>query len=491
MESSGLLQQKLEAIYRDLGFLGPELLLATGFLVLMITDLILSGHWKKSILPGLALVFTLCAFYMLWLTWQEAAVPRELLFGHLIADKQGMFVKAVFLLGLAATLLFPSGFKLRPEYFYVLLSLCLGAMFMAGSKNLLSVYLTTELTSVSGYILAVFGFKKLNYEAGLKYLLFGAFGSGLMLYGISLLYGLTGNLDFLAPGFLQALQSGPDELMLASVVLLLLGLFFKISLFPMHLWTPDVYQASPVPVAAIFSVLPKIAALVILLRLSQVLAAISYFEEIMLISAVISITFGNLAALAQSNVRRMLAYSSIAQAGFLLVPLAIGDGFALTSFYFYSFIYLFMNFLAFYLVDHLESEGKFSVSDYAGIGLERAYTGILFLISMISLTGLPPVAGFTAKLYIFSSIWGGWQTSRSDLLFYLLLIAAVNTVIALFYYLKVPYFMFFKGKQEKTSTLSRLSYAQLMISSLLACMLVYFFLKPDTIVSVIQHALSQ
>lgn len=494
MEGLDDLYPKLQSIFQDLGLLGPELVIGTGFLILLMADLLFPSKRKNIFLALLALLFTLAALWLILPLWNNVAVASQLLFGQLIIDRQALFIKAIMLMALALTYLFQSGFKghpvLRPEYFYLLLSLALGGMLMAGAGNLLSVYLATELTSISGYILVVFGFKKLNYEAGIKYLLFGAFASGIMLYGISLLYGITGTLDFTSGAFLSGLDSAGSQITLIAVVMLLMGLFFKISLFPMHLWTPDVYQASPVPVAAIFSVVPKIGGLIILLRLTGALHDVTYFREILLVFGAISIFFGNLGAMGQANVRRMLAYSSIAQAGFLILPLAINDGFAITSFYFYLFIYLFMNYLAFYLVDHMEREQKFSFYDYRGLGKKGAFIGVLFIISLLSLTGLPPMAGFTAKLYVFSSLWNEWQTSGYDLLFYLLLIAAVNTVIALFYYLKIPYFMFLKGQGE-VLVLPALSTAQILVSSFMAFMLLFFFVKPDSLIIIIQQILPQ
>jgi NADH-quinone oxidoreductase subunit N len=183
----------------------------------------------------------------------------------------------------------------------------------------------------------------------------------------------------------------------------------------------------------------------------------------------------------------MLAYSSIAQAGFLVLPIAINDGFAVTSFYFYIFIYLFMNYLAFYLVDHMEREQKFSFNDYKGLGKKHAFLAVAFLVAMMSLVGFPPLAGFTGKLYIFSSLWNEWQTSSGNLLLIVLLIAAGNTVVALFYYLKIPYFMFLKVEEKDTSGMETLTAGQVMTACLLVFMLVFFFLKPDSLIQVIQQ----
>jgi NADH-quinone oxidoreductase subunit N len=465
---------------------GPELVVGGGLIVLLITDLISSGR-KPLLLLVLTMLFAFVALWLILPLWIHTPGTELLFSGQLVIDRHALFSKAVVLLALVFTLLFSSGLQLRTEYYYLLLSLALGGMLMVSSVTLLSVYLTLELTSISGYVLAVFGFRKLNFEAGIKYLLFGAFASGLMLYGISLLYGLTGSLAFTSPEFAAQLLHSDASLALLAIFLTLAGVFFKIALFPMHLWTPDVYQTAPVPVAAIFSIVPKAGGLVVLLRLSASFSAVEGYEQLLIFMAAASIIFGNLAALNQTNVRRMMGYSSIAQAGFLVLPIAINDGFAATSFYFYIFIYLFMNYLAFYLVDHMEREQKFSFSDYKGLGKKHPFLAISFLVAMMALVGFPPLAGFTAKLYIFSSLWNEWQTSSSDLVLFVLLIAAANTVIALFYYLKIPYFMFLKVEEKETSGMETLAASQTITACLLVFMLVFFFVKPDSLVQIIQQ----
>ncbi len=484
------LSTQLQNTINSLGYLGPELAVALGIVFLLLTDLVVKSARKTAVMVSLSVFFALGALSLIVPLWTNTPVS-ELFLGQLVVDKGALISKAVMLLALSFTLAFTSGFTLRSEYYYLLFFLVLGGMFMAGSTTFLSMYISLELTSVTGYILAVFGFKKLNYEAGIKYLLFGAFASGLMLYGISLLYGWSGSIDFTSAEFVSQLEQAPTSLLMVSLSLVLLGIFFKISLFPMHLWTPDVYQTAPVPVAAIFSIVPKLAGLMVLLRLSQALSGLPYFTGILLFFGTLSIVFGNLAAIGQRNVRRMLGYSSIAQSGFLVLPLALNDGFATTSFYFYIFIYFFMNYLAFYLVDHMEREQKFSFADYKGLGKENVLIGILFLISMVSLVGLPPLAGFTGKLYIFSALWYHWQTTSSDFVFYILLIAAVNTIIALFYYVKIPYFMFVKENDGVFVRLAKVNFAQRCIMCLFAILLIVFFVQPGSIIQVIQQATSQ
>ena len=485
MHKEGLSFQLLEAL-GSLNQVGPELAIGAGIILLLIIDLVTSGK-RPLLLLVLSMLFAFVALWLILPLWVQMPEGGLLFSGQLIADRHGLFAKAIILLALALTLLFGTGLQLRTEYYYILLSLALGGMLMVSSTTLLSVYLGLELTSISGYILTVFGFKKLNFEAGIKYLLFGAFASGLMLYGISLLYGLTGSLAFTTEAFITQLQQANEPLALFAMVLVLMGIFFKIALFPMHLWTPDIYQTAPVPVAAIFSVVPKIGGLIVLLRLTEGFSVVSSYSQFLIFMASVSIVFGNMAALNQSNVRRMLAYSSIAQAGFLVLPIAINDGFAVTSFYFYIFIYLFMNYLAFYLVDHMEREQKFSFNDYKGLGKKHAFLAVAFLVAMMSLVGFPPLAGFTGKLYIFSSLWNEWQTSSGSLLLFVLLIAAGNTVVALFYYLKIPYFMFLKVEEKDTSGMETLTAGQIMTACLLVFMLVFFFLKPDSLIQIIQQ----
>lgn len=489
MHTEGL-SLRLDNLLGDLLCIGPELLIASGVVVLLLLDLAGKGKLRLALM----IASVALAAGALWLTlplWKEPGAAQLIFSGQLIYDKHALFSKGIVLLALMFSLLFSSGLQLRPEYYYLLFSLALGGMLMVGSLTLLSVYLSIEFTSLSGYMLTVFGFKKHSYEAGIKYLLFGAFASGLMLYGMSLLYGATGSLAFSSAGFESAMLAADPTVVLFASALLLFGLAFKVALVPMHLWAPDVYQTAPVPVAAIFSVVPKLGGLVVLLRLGPVLGQVAGYSNILLVLAAISISFGNLAALNQQNVRRMMAYSSIAQAGFLVLPVVLGDGFAITSFYFYVFIYLFMNYLAFYLIDHMEREQRFSFGDYKGMGQQNAVAGVFFLVAMVSLVGLPPLAGFTAKLYVFSALWNHWQTTSADLVLYVFLIAAANTVVALFYYLKIPYFMFLKVKQEKTPSIQALTAGQIIMSCLLVFMLVFFFVQPVSLVNVIQQITSQ
>jgi len=265
-----------------------------------------------------------------------------------------------------------------------------------------------------------------------------------------LLYGLSGslNLSIILAGNLDS------SLHLIAFFLMSVGVLFKLSIVPMHIWTPDVYEAAPTSVVAIFSIIPKLAALVFLMRgVSYITDAEFQILFLQAISwmAIVSMFFGNLAAIWQKNAKRMMAYSSIAHAGFLIIGVVVNNQFGLQSIVFYSVVYAFMNLGTFYFIACMERNGLNEISDYAGIGKIIPIVGVSLVILMISLTGLPPTGGFSAKFLVFSSLWSSYETSQHGFMLWLFIFGLINTVIALFYYLKIPYVSIFKTKKNENT----------------------------------------
>jgi len=506
-----LLGQKLAEITASLPWLLPEGVLTGLLLLLLLTDLI-AGKKGAYWLVVLAVLGFLGHLFTLYLQWQQLVQLQEapVLMDMLRVDGPSLFFRAIFSVGglLAVLLGIPyrsgtapsSSIALRSvgEFYVVLCGLLLGASLMALSVNLLMLFLSIEVVSISSYILTNFNFDKKSAEAGIKYLLFGGISSGLMLYGMSLLYGFGGSL-YLGPELVQGLS----ELSFAPVALALVlagaGFLFKISAVPFHIWAPDVYEGAPTPVVAVFSVVPKLAGLAVILRYTAFIQVLS--EQLLLLDwqwvlsvvAIITIVVGNFAALSQRNAKRMLAYSSIAHSGFLLVGVIAYSEYGLSSTMFYAGIYLFMNFAAFLIVRMISrSTGREYIHEYQGLGKQFPLVGVLMLLVMISLTGLPPTAGFTAKLLIFSSLWQTYQVSGSTMMALLLLIGLLNTVVSLFYYLKIPYFMFFKEKQEDEAADDspifdkiRMLAGEQILAVLLVLPLLLLFFKADWLLNLI------
>jgi NADH-quinone oxidoreductase subunit N len=316
-------------------------------------------------------------------------------------------------------------------------------------------------------------------------LLFGALSSGIMLYGISLLYGLSGSLEIEV--VIQSVFANPTMLVWLSILFFSVGLLFKISLVPMHIWAPDVYEAAPTSVVTVFSIIPKLAALVFLYRVSE-FVPIANAEWVKLLSliAVVSMLVGNLSAFWQNNAKRMLAYSSIAHAGFLLIGVIVHTDTGLQSFLFYAVVYGIMNIAIFYFINLMEMNGLNKIQDYAGLGKKIPLLGVLILIVMISLTGLPPTGGFTAKLLVFTALWDYYSSSPNALVFWLFVLGLGNSIIALFYYLKIPYFMFFKTAVEPNEF--EFSLFDKTFLSVLVFLILLLFFKADWLISIINNS---
>ncbi|MFL2983413.1 MAG: NADH-quinone oxidoreductase subunit N [Candidatus Neomarinimicrobiota bacterium] len=345
----------------------------------------------------------------------------------------------------------------KGEYYTLLGIVTFGLFLMVSSIDLIMVYLSIEIVSIMSFVLA--GYLKQNTrsnEAALKYVVYGAFSSGIMLFGLSYVYGLTGSTNFFE--IQQALASSNQEsdvVIILSIIMILAGFGYKVSAVPFHFWTPDVYEGSPTTITAYLSVAPKAGALAMMIRFfNQVFAdggafigvqqiSITEFPwpDIISLIAVITMTIGNIIALQQDNIKRMLAYSSIAHAGYMLLALPVMSDDGIYAIMLYVVMYLFMNLGAFFVIIAIKNktEGE-SFDDFKGLGWEMPVIGAAMTIFMVSLTGLPPTAGFIGKFYIFASLIKGGES------FYWLVVAGgINSVISLYYYLRVVKVMYFDG----------------------------------------------
>jgi NADH-quinone oxidoreductase subunit N len=327
------------------------------------------------------------------------------------------------------------------EYYSLMLAMTFGMFLMVSANDLLLMYLAIEIVSLSSY--AIVGFTKnvpRSAEASMKYVIYGGVSSGIMIFGISIIYGMLGTTNFgeimsvLSTKNVAGMQAQPFML---GCIMVLAGLGYKISAAPFHFWTPDVYEGGPITMTAFLSVASKAAGFAVLIRfvLGTVPETMQGFSWTSILGpmSVLTMTLGNLAALQQSNLKRLLAYSSIAHAGYMLMGLVVGSSYGVAAIMIYFAIYLVMNLGAFFAVQKVaEQIGSEEIEDYRGLGPRMPLVGILFSVFMISLVGLPPTAGFIGKLFLFNSLIDGGR----DFL-WLAVIGAVNSVVSLYYYVRV------------------------------------------------------
>ena len=440
-----------QTIYESFSYILPETTLATFFVLTLLTAIV--GRKRGKYLPAyMALLgFVIAVIYV----FRQINVSTLVFSGMYAVDPFSWFFKVIFLItGIIIVLFSMQSRELEStstkyaEYFSLIISLTIGAFFMAGSTNLLMMYLSLELVSISSYILS--GFTKENAradEASLKYVIYGAFSSGLMLYGISLLYGLTGETNIYS--FNQAIAAGgaPRITILVAVVLMLVGLGYKISAVPFHFWTPDVYEGAPITVTALLSVTSKAAGFAMLIRFfkiafidvsAQPIAAGMWeifrgfnWTDIIAVLSVLTMTVGNLVAIWQSNMKRLLAYSSIAHAGYILMGFVTLSNQGISAMLMYFIAYLLMNLGAFYVVMLVANKYHTeNIDDYNGLGYRSPYAAFALTVFLFSLTGIPPTFGFIGKFYLFSSLISAHYI-------WLAIVGVINSVISLYYYMRV------------------------------------------------------
>lgn len=333
------------------------------------------------------------------------------------------------------------------EYYIILQTSVLGMMLMAGAKDLFVIFLGLEIMSVSFYILAGLNRKKLNAnEASLKYFLLGSFATGFIVYGIALIYGSahTTSIDFITSNFSDLTK---NVLFITGVLLFLIGFSFKIAAFPFHMWVPDVYEGSPTTVAALFSTGGKAAAFSAILATLFALfngPAGNLFSPYLAVISVLSMFYGSIVAIAQDNIKRMLAYSSISHAGYLAIGLAAGNHDAIAGIIFYLAAYTFMNLAAFGIASLLEGkdETNLNINSYAGLGTRKPFLAALLAIIMFSLAGIPPFAGFFGKYYIFIA------AIKSNFT-WLAILGVISSAISVYFYLRIVVLMYFRSTEDE------------------------------------------
>ena len=468
----------------DFSLFLPEFLMAGLAILVLGLDLFIPAsrkHWLAYVSLAGVLGTMGSVFYL-------TGRNEELYGGIFLIDQYAVFFK-VFLLAVAAFMLLASVDYVKKnltsagEFYGILLFSVMAMMAMVGAGELLTAYISLELFSFSLYILAGYALNQpRSIEAGIKYILIGAFSSALLLYGISLVYGALGTTTF--SGMAEALQAGPDLQIafMAGLVLIIVGFGFKVTAAPFHMWAPDVYEGAPTPVTAYVAVASKAVAFALLLRLFATAfgPALSEWKEIIAGLAVATILIGNLVAISQKNIKRMLAYSSIGQAGYMLMGIAALSTLASNGLLFHIVGYSATNFLAFScVIAYQNMTGKEEISDYAGMYRRQPFLALVLSVSLFSLAGLPIFSGFATKFYLFTA-------AASEGLLWVVIIAITGSVISLYYYLMVIKQIYL----GEPSDMGRLKIGQPMggvLAGLLAAV-VLFGVYPGPLIKLIEEA---
>ncbi|HOI29837.1 MAG TPA: NADH-quinone oxidoreductase subunit N [Melioribacteraceae bacterium] len=460
---------ELNNLYQSINLILPEIVLSAGLIILVLADLIF--HKDKRLIPyiagiGIAVTgaFVINQFSISGFGFQSSNQSiRD--YGLITVDSFGVFFKLIVIASSLLILFFSiSSDEIQKiqgrigEYYALIFGMILGMLFLISATDLILIYLSLELLSLSSYVLA--GFTKLrdrNSEASLKYLIYGSVSSGLMLFGISIVYGMTGSTNLYV---INSLIQGPHINLFTlsfSIILILAGIGYKISSVPFHFWTPDVYEGAPITITAFLSVASKAAGFALLIRFVKT-TFVSYIDEngnwslidvfdwqsILIAISILTMTLGNFSALWQSNLKRMLAYSSIAHAGYILLGLVVFSNQGLLAILIYFIVYLIMNLGAFLVVMLIANKtNSEEIDDYDGLGYTSPLLGVALSIFLISLTGLPPTAGFIGKLYLFIALVDAKMIVVA-------IIALLNSVVSLYYYVRVLKHMYLTKPGEST-----------------------------------------
>ncbi len=490
----------LNQIVTDLSYFLPELILTAVLLMVIIFDLFQKA--ETSIRAGYLAIGGL-ALVTLALFGQDVSAPQGIFSNMLAVDGFGRYFKVVVSVGAMLVMwmsLNSNELKNRRvgEYYVLILVLVLGMFFLVSATHLLSIYISLEMVSIMSYLLSGYLKEQMrSNEASIKYVVFGAFSSGILLYGFSLLYGLTGSASIFE--IQAALSAGAISpvLLLLILVMVLVGFGYKIAAVPFHFWTPDVYEGAPAPITAFLSVAPKAAGFAIIIRFFNVAFSSSgnpnmeawsalenmNWQAVIGLMSVLSMTVGNVIALQQSNIKRMLAYSSIAHAGYMLLGVVVADQTGISAILYYAAIYMLMNLGAFFVAIHVKNAfDTEEIEDYQGLGYKAPVLGVIMAIFMFSLTGLPPTGGFVAKFYLFRAL-----IEYGDLYFWLALIGLVNGVISLYYYMRVVKAMYF-GKMEIPETVHNAPLNITILLVILAVPLLFAWMVGDPLSAYTQDA---
>ena len=476
---------------QSLEFFIPELILTITILAALITDLFVKKSKTNMIgwVLGVGLVVVGLSVHNL-----SSVPPTTLFLDMIVIDPFSSFMKIVIILStllvIVASWVNDELEKYRKgEYFTIMGIMVMGLFLMTSSVDIIMLYISIEVVSIMSFVLAAYlKLDTRSNEAGLKYVIYGAFSSGVMLFGLSIVYGLAGSTNYFAiQDTLSSLDGSANPALIMALLMIFAGFGYKISSVPFHFWTPDVYEGSPSTITAYLSVAPKAAGFAMIIRFFHQVFSDSIgltsnaigstdlpWPEIIGVLAVVTMTMGNLVAIQQKSIKRMLAYSSIAHAGYMMLALPVLSMEAVESVMIYLFIYVFMNLGAFFIVIFVKNKtGGESFEDFEGLGWKMPIVGAFMTLFMLSLTGLPPTAGFVGKLYIFKTLVG----AGSEFL-WLVVAGGVNSVISLYYYFHVVKVMFLGGKRSDVITYPPSTMFGLMIFTAVPSLLLGLYWSP-------------
>jgi NADH-quinone oxidoreductase subunit N len=466
----------------NLSFIIPEI-----FISLSVMFLLILGVFKKKsfeLIHNLSIIVLLITGVIVFN--ETLDIEKILLFnGSVVIDYLSSFMKIITLLAafivLAISKNYLDNFKIsKIEYPILILSSVLGMMVMISSNDLIVFYMGLELQSLALYVLATFNRNNLkSSEAGLKYFVLSALSSGLLLYGCSLIYGFSGSTNF----EIIASQLNSNQYALTfGIVFILVGLAFKISAVPFHMWAPDVYEGSPTTVTLFFTMVPKIAALTVFIRFLYVpfLELIDQWQMILVFLSIASMLFGAIAAIGQKNIKRLIAYSSIGHIGYALAGVASASNDGIQSSVIYLTIYIVMNLGLFSCLLMLRRNDNYyeSIDDLSGLSKNHPILSFSLLVILFSLAGIPPLAGFFAKFYIFKAV-------IEQSMYFLAIVGLLSTVIAAFYYLRIIKIIYFDPEKEKyDQDHSPWLKFSLILSTLL---ILFYFISPSQLVEAVSR----
>ena len=437
----------------------PEILLVVFAAAVIILDLVMKNRESIAV-AYLSLVGVACVFGAVLFTHASLGDNESisLFLGMIRLDRFAIFFKIILLLATAATILFSLrseelDARLKGEYYALLLAVTLGMFLMASSTNLLMIFISLETVSLTSYILAGFlTHSPRSSEAAFKYITYGAVASGTMLFGLSLLFGMTGTGDLgqISVKLTEMFNTGDvyPLAVLVSITFILAGVGYKIASVPFHMWSPDVYEGAPIPITAFLSVASKSAGFALFIRFfysgfgsSEVMQSVDWTLMLAIVSA-LTMTVGNLAALPQRNVKRLLAYSSIAHGGYLLMGGVLLTAEGIGAILFYLVVYLFMNLGAFYVVVLIAGEvGSEMIDGYRGLSSRAPLVAGAMAIFLFSLTGIPPFAGFFGKWVLFTAV-------IDKGLYWLAFVGLLNSVVSLYYYARIVKAMYLESAED-------------------------------------------
>ncbi|MFN4084732.1 MAG: NADH-quinone oxidoreductase subunit N [Spirosomataceae bacterium] len=458
------MQAILDHIIRSLPYFQTEWALFVAICVYTLLIVSRSGWMEKKEQPFLILLTSLLLIGLyIWLDYLKS--PEKVVFfqGLFVWEPSVLVFKKALVLGALAILvhLYVMRYALVGEFFVLYLGALTGLFLLTMANHWLSLYVTLEFVSITSYLLVALFRQKQQVEAAIKYVLVGTLSSAIMLFGISFLYGLTGQLTFDALAQGLAAVPNPDWVGQVAFFMALAGLFFKLSAVPFHTYTPDVYEAAPTPVVSFLAILPKLSSILVLHRIVSIVNG----PIPILLGAIVLLSWliGNFSALAQQNTKRLLGYSAIAQSGFILVALTARQSeAAFQALQFYVFTYGIISIAAFVLIDIMARyQNSYQLDAIQGLGAHQKLLGFLAVMIAVALVGLPPTVGFTGKLVVFSALWNEYVVTQDKSFLVLVLVGLLNAVVSLFYYLKIPYFLLVSEKENADKSLpSSLQLAQ-------------------------------